>query len=134
MVKPSLFAIFIVSILSIASCNLYAEDLENILQQHVEAIGGIGAIDHVNSTVTFHSIVFGGLSGTQVVHYKAPFKVHLFIDYGIITQELGFDGKISWTIDPNGMVRQDISEEVKPLINELYFASFSYALPHGHPG
>jgi predicted aspartyl protease len=118
----------------LSAAAISAADLEEIMDKHIEAIGGREAIIGVHSMTSFTSVDYSGLSGRQTVRLKFPFKLHLMADFGVMTQELGYDGVSGWIIDPNRMVRRTSLEETKDIINDIYLYSFSYAVNGGWPG
>lgn len=111
-----------------------AETLETVLDKNIKALGGREALARIKSVISYVTVEGMGLSGKQIGWVKYPFQYRSEIDMGVMSQVIGFNGITGWSIDPNGMVKRDIAETLKPMINEMYYQSYSYALPGGNPG
>jgi len=111
-----------------------ASELSDIIDKHLAALGGRNAVVALKSSQSFNTVTVMGLTGTAVTEFEMPAKVHQFVNLGVSTQEMGYDGIIGWSVDPNGFAREENPEGIKPLINEMFFQSFSYALPGRLPG
>jgi hypothetical protein len=105
-----------------------ASDLQTILDKHLKALGGRDAIAAVKSVKAFSSLEYMGMVGETVSIIKFPSQYYTHLDLGVITEDKGFDGITAWTTDQNGITRRDSPEELKPVINELYLAGYSYLL------
>lgn len=84
---------------------------EQVLERHVEAIGGRKALEGHSSLVLKGTVGFanGMLEGTVVIYQKAPDRYYSEIVLsGLGTVKQGFDGTAGWMSDPlNGL--QDLS-------------------------
>ncbi len=103
-------------------------ELPEILDRHLEALGGKKILLKVRSLSAYLTINFGGLTGQQVFMLKMPHMVYHREDFGVYSVAGGYDGIGSWNVDANGMVRRDNPEETKSMINSLFFQSYSYLL------
>jgi hypothetical protein len=104
------------------------------MNKHLIAMGDRDSLITLKSVAAFSSIESMGLTGKTVSMVKFPLKYHTQYNLGVISQQKGFDGITGWTVDLNGTIHKDITEELKPMITELYFASYSYLLRGRNPG
>ncbi len=119
----------------VATCGHGGGDtLLTILDKHIQAVGGRQAVAGIKSTIAYAQVEYMGLSGNMISIISLPTSYYVEYDLGVTSQVMGFDGVTGWATDANGITRRNIAEEIKPLINELYFQTFSYALAGGMPG
>jgi predicted aspartyl protease len=118
----------IVGMILLLAGNIIAADIQAVLDKHLKAIGGREVIAAIKSVAAYSTIEYMGLAGSTVSIVKFPGKYYTRLNLGGITEKKGFDGLTAWTTDANGITRRDIAEELKPMINELFVASYSYLL------
>jgi hypothetical protein len=83
--------------------------VEQILNRYVEALGGRAAIEKLNSREARGSFEIAGtpLKGTVEAYNKAPNKMANFTRVpGLGDLFEGYDGTISWTLDPTNGLRE----------------------------
>jgi len=114
--------------------NAFGADLQEVLDKHLESLGGREALAAIRSAEAYSSVSYMGLTGTAVSIIEPPMKYYTRIDLGVLSEVKGFDGLTAWTTDFNGVTRQDIVEELKPMLNELYLSTYSYLLSGRNPG
>jgi len=82
----------------------FAQTAESIIENYIKAIGGAEKLAAVKSMVqegTF-DMPAQGLNGSYKRQTKAPDKMRVFIDLGVVQVSQGYDGKIGWAITPQG--------------------------------
>lgn len=131
--KISVMALFAALIVG----SVYAgdeDDLDSILARHLEALGGRERLVSINSITATASLTVNDIAGKQISYQKFPSKYYIRFDQGQLSQTVGFDGLVGWLVDGNGIARTQTAEERKPLVNEVYFQSYSYLIKTGHSG
>jgi len=119
----------------VATCGQGGSDtLRTILDKHIQAIGGREAVAGIKSMIAYAQLEYMGLYGSMISIISLPAGYYIEYDLGVMSLAMGFDGVTGWATDANGITRRSIEEEIRPLINELYFKTFSYALAGGMPG
>jgi len=81
--------------------------VDQILNKHLEAIGGRAALERV-TTMTARgtlNVPDAGLTGTIEMYGKAPDKVASFVDFGGMQQSDAYDGQTGWSNDPQNGLR-----------------------------
>ena len=111
-----------------------AADLQTISNRHLESMGGHDAVAAMKSVEAYSSVQYMGLAGKTVSLMKSPNRYYTRLDLGVTTEVKGCDGLTAWTTDANGVTRRDIAEELKPMVNELYMATYAYVLSDRNPG
>jgi zinc protease len=85
-----------------------APDVEAVIDRYLQALGGRAALEKITSRLTRSSIIPGeGESITLEVYWKAPDRWLQVIgvpEDGLMRS--GFDGKVGWTQDSQGRVRE----------------------------
>jgi hypothetical protein len=109
-------------------------DLASVLAKHRTAAGQADSLTALKSMGMSGTITYMGVTGTQYGVFEFPLRYYLSVDLGILSQRKGFDGLVAWTTDHTGITRVDTPEEIKPVYNQLYLASYSYLLPGRNPG
>jgi zinc protease len=76
--------------------------VDQILDHYVAAIGGRAAIEKITTRVSLGNVDVPSmnLSGTVMIHEKAPNKILQVVVINGNAFRQGFDGKIGWTDDP----------------------------------
>ena len=108
--------------------------LETLLQKHLAALGGEGALTAIKNTKITSEVQTGGISGTITTVYAAPDKEFEEDKLGILDNTQGYDGTLAWQRDTNGNVRPLAGEELKDMRVQLFFDTNSYVLPGRIPG
>ena len=116
-------------ILSLLGGSLHATDLKTVLDKHLGALGNKDSLEALTSVAIYASITYMNLEGRMVSLIKFPSNYYERIILPVGTQEDGFDGSTAWSRDFNGLVRRQSADEEKPIIDNLYFQSYSYVLP-----
>jgi len=104
-----------------------AQTLNEILQKHMEALGGEKALKALgNSIVEYEIIVPGGLTGTDKYYFKYPDKFRSETDLKVMKIVTVYDGEKGWILDPNGQVRELAGIELEDVKSEIYFNLYAY--------
>ena len=82
-----------------------------ILMKHYEAVGGLERLKQIKSGYLEGKTTFDGLEGRFRTWEEIPLKSRLEEDYTVIKQVFGDNGKVSWSVDPNGKVQIHRDEE-----------------------
>src|ERR1700731_1325483 len=88
--------------------------VEQILTRYMEAVGGRKAWEKLHSRVSMGTIdvTSMNLSGTVVVHEKAPDKLLTIIILAGSAFREAFDGKTGWSEDPADGLREETGLEL----------------------
>ena len=96
---------------------------EQIIARYVEAIGGRAAWESLRSRTSLGTIEFTSipLSGTVMIHEKAPNRVlQVVIVEGAVFRQ-GFDGRVAWSDDPQDGVKTKSGEELSEAARDADF-------------
>ena len=86
-----------------------APTVEQIIERYVEALGGRAAIEKLNSREAKGTFEIAGtpLKGTVESYYRAPNKFVIFTRVpGLGDIFEGYDGNVSWSLDPTNGLRE----------------------------
>lgn len=109
---------------------LHAETLKEILNEHMEALGGEEVLKaQRNSVAEFDITVPGGLTGKYKSYFKYPNKLRSETDLKVMTSLSVYDGEKGWIRDPNGQVRELAGMELENARSEIYFSVYGYLFP-----
>jgi zinc protease len=99
--------------------------VDKILDHYVEAVGGRAAWQKLKSRVSMGTIEVpsANLSGTVVIHEKAPNKILTIIIVSGSAFRQGFDGTNGWAGDPQGGVRDQSGAELAETKRQADFYS-----------
>jgi hypothetical protein len=111
-----------------------AADLHSVLAMHLAALGDRDSLEAVMSVAMYTSVTYMSLEGKSESFIKFPSGYYERVVLPVGSQANGFDGITAWASDFNGIVRQQSPDEQKPIIDNLYFQSYSYVLPDRMPG
>jgi outer membrane lipoprotein-sorting protein/predicted aspartyl protease len=115
--------------------NLNAQTLEEILEKHMQALGGEKALKaQRNSVVEFDILVPGGLTGKYKSYFKYPNKLRSEMDLKIMKSLTVYDGEKGWIQDPNGQVRELAGIELEDVTREVYLSVYGYLFPERAKG
>ncbi|KPL02430.1 MAG: hypothetical protein AMJ90_05835 [candidate division Zixibacteria bacterium SM23_73_2] len=115
--------------------SLRAQNLEEILKKHTEALGGEKALKaRRNSMTEYDIIVPGGLIGKYKSHFKYPNKLRQETDLKVMKSLTVYDGQKGWIKDPNGQVRELAGMELEDVKSEIYFNLYGYLFPERAKG
>ncbi len=128
------FVIIVVAFFGISRGLIHAADLHTVLEKHLAALGDRDSVEALTSVAMYTSVTYMNLEGKSETFIKFPAEYYERIDLTVGTQENGFDGITAWSSDFNGIVRRQSLDEQKPIIDNLYFQSYSYVLPGRRPG
>jgi len=110
--------------------SLQAETLKEILNKHMEALGGEEVLKaQRNSVAEFDITVPGGLTGKHKSYFKYPNKLRSETDLKVMTSLSVYDGEKGWIRDPNGQVRELAGMELENARSEIYFSVYGYLFP-----
>jgi zinc protease len=100
-------------------------DAEQILNRYVEAAGGRKAWLKIQSRVSMGKIEVTSmsLSGTVLIHEKAPNRVLTTIILAGSAFRQGFDGTVGWTDDPQDGLREQTGAELLEVRRQADFYS-----------
>jgi zinc protease len=96
---------------------------EQIITRYIGAIGGRAAWEALHSRTSLGSIEFPSmhLSGTVMIHEKAPNRVlQVVILEGAVFRQ-GFDGKLAWSDDPQDGVKTKSGKELSEASRDADF-------------
>jgi hypothetical protein len=96
---------------------------EQIIDRYVEAIGGRAAWQSLHSRTSLGNIEFPTIhiSGTVMIHEKAPNRLlQVVIVEGAVFRQ-GFDGKIAWSDDPQDGVKTKSGDELSESARDADF-------------
>ena len=88
----------------------------------------------INSLKQTGTMQMAGMLGSCEIYFKAPNKVYVAIDLGIIESSEGYDGATAWMKDQNGRVEEITGNEKKRIISNTYLTGQSYFLTDRMPG
>jgi outer membrane lipoprotein-sorting protein/predicted aspartyl protease len=112
-----------------------AQTLEEILNKHMQALGGEEVLKaERNSVVDLEMVVPGGLTGKLKSYFKYPDKLRLEMDLKIMRSLTVYDGEKGWVQDANGQVRELAGMELEEAKSELYFMLYGYLFPERAKG
>ncbi len=115
--------------------NSKAQTLEEILNKHMQALGGEEALKaERNSIAEVDIIVPGGLTGKVKNYFKYPDKLRTDMDLKVMKQLTIYDGEKGWVQDANGQVRELAGMELEQTKSELYFSLCGYLFPERAKG
>jgi len=97
-----------------ASAPTALPSVEQIVSRYMEAVGGLTAWKKLSSRVSMGTIEVTSmnLSGTVVIHEKAPDKILTIIVIAGSAFREGFDGAVGWSEDPADGLRQQAGAEL----------------------
>jgi len=102
---------------------------EEILERHIESIGGRERMERTRSSRYIGRIKVQGLSGTIESASRAPNKSYQKIDLGVYVEESGCDGEIAWKRGTRGTSRLTGPELVQARENALFNRVLRYRDP-----
>ena len=96
---------------------------DQILDRYAEASGGRAAWQKLTSRVSMGTIEIPAmnLSGTVVIHEKAPDKILTIVILGGFVFRQGFDGTVGWTDDAKDGLREQTGAELADTKRESDF-------------
>jgi outer membrane lipoprotein-sorting protein len=109
--------------------SVFAITLDDIIERHAEALGGMDALLQVKSARTVATIKMAGMKGESVIYFKAPNKIRTDIALPLATITQAYDGHRAWTKDLNGQLRDLSGDELKNTVTSVFFASGDYLKP-----
>jgi outer membrane lipoprotein-sorting protein len=102
--------------------------LDQIMTNHLQALGGWDKISAVKTVVVKSKVKTGGMEGEVISWTKYPNKMKQQTDFSVFKQTIVYDGKTAWIKDQNGKVRELVGQERINLQKGLFFDNFSYLL------
>lgn len=109
--------------------SLDADTLDDVIEKHIEAMGGLGNISAVKSVRTVADAAMAGMQGTVTISYQYPDKYRNDIVLPIGRMVQVADGDDYWMIDLNGQVRAMSGEESQEMITSLFMETGAYLDP-----
>lgn len=109
------------SISQAASASLPTAD--QVLDKYVQAIGGRAAWEKLHSRTSLGTIEIPtmNLSGTVMVHEKAPNSMLLVVILSGNSFRQGFDGTVAWSDDPQNGVQVKSGQELTETVRDADF-------------
>ncbi len=109
-----------------------AENVEDILAKHLEALGGAEAVRTVH-TITIQAdieILGMGVKGTMESHSVMPCLSHSDLSLGFFRVTQGYNGNRRWRVDTNGMllILQD-EQSLRDQVTRCIIDSYRYLFP-----
>lgn len=115
--------------------SLKAQALDEILDRHMQALGGEKVLKaQRNSVAEFDIVVPGGLTGKYKSYFKYPNKLRTEMDLKIMKSLTVYDGEKGWVQDPNGQVRELAGMELEDVKSEIYLSLYGYLFPERAKG
>lgn len=114
-------------------CNvaiLHAGELEDVLHKHAEAMGGLDKLAAITTQTGYFTASYMGMPGKAEIYFSLPNKYYMKMNIGPMVQIIGCDGMTGWRVDDAGLVTLMTQAEMRPIVNALYFSSFSYVIPN----
>jgi len=97
-------------------------NVEAILNQYVQALGGRAALERVTTRVKTGTLVAqGGMKAPLEVYEKAPNKTLTIFRVPPGTNQMGFDGAIGWTKTPEQGLREEAGAQLDFIKSEAEF-------------
>ena len=125
----SLRKITTVIIMLIFTCSsLWAVTVDEIIEKHAEAIGGMENIRNFKSFHGISTVEMGGMKGEAEMYYEKPDKALVSIDLTMIKMQQGMYNGRYWIKDQTGTLRDMAGAELSQFVSENYIASFDYIL------
>ncbi len=110
------------------STTLYSITLDEILERHAEALGGMEALENFESIHFQADMTMGGLKGTAELYMEKPEKYKVIMDLQILKVEQGqYEGRY-WIKDQTGTLRNMGEGEIKQMRTENLISSYDYIL------
>jgi outer membrane lipoprotein-sorting protein len=106
-----------------------AATLDEVMEKHIEAMGGLDNIERVRSSETVATVKMAGMEGTATIYYKYPDKYRYDVDLPMAKMARIASGSEFWMIDMNGQVRKMSGEESQEMISSVFLASGEYLKP-----
>lgn len=109
-----------------------AGGLDELIEKHIEALGGAEAVDAIRSLVVTSEIeiVGTGMKGVMKTYSRKPCLSYTEVTLGILTIKQGFDGERRWMVDTNGKVQFRRDEESRRnQITSCLLDSYAYLSP-----
>ncbi len=103
-----------------------AVTLDEVMERHIEAMGGLDNIESVRSSETVATVKMAGMEGTATIYYKYPDKYRYDVDLPMAKMVRIASGTESWMIDMNGQVRKMSGEESQEMISSIFLVSGEY--------
>jgi predicted aspartyl protease len=117
---------------AVSANGIAANPAEDLLQKHLEALGGEKAVLSVTSVISRSEIeiLSIGVKGTMVSHQVMPCLFRSEISLGFFNVKQGYDGERIWRIDQNGMLiyvqdPESIQDQVTTCLIDSYRYLFS---------
>jgi len=118
----------VIIILIFTCSSLWAVTVDEIIEKHAEAIGGMDNIRNFKSFHGISSVEMGGMKGEAEMYYEKPDKAFISIDLTMIKMQQGIYNGRYWIKDQTGTLRDMAGAELSQFITENYIASFDYIL------
>jgi len=94
-------SVFIVLLLFFGiSSNLSAQTVDEVINNHIKAIGGMDSLSAIKTMVITGTFGGGGMEFPVTMTYKRDYKVRMDISFQGNSQIQAFDGTTAWQINP----------------------------------
>lgn len=124
-------ALLIISALAAPATATQLPEAREVIDRHIEAIGGRAAIEAHSSSHARGAIevVGQGLAGTMEIYAAAPDKTVVTVSFPAVGVEsrTGYDGAVGWSIDPMTGERLLQGGELQQLVDEADYYSDLHA-------
>ncbi len=110
-----------------------AIDIDELMERHIEAMGGRSALESIESSHTVAKLSMAGMEGKSVSYFEIPNKYRDEIILPIATITRIANGDQFWTVDMGGQLRRMTGEEVEEIRTSVFLASGEY-LEEKHRG
>ena len=119
MKKSSIFPIFLVLVTGILS-----QSVDEIINKHIEAIGGLENIKNVKTLIMKGTLTTHGINLNITITFKRELKVRMDIKFRSQSQSVAFDGTTAWRseLDEEGVTTDKMDD--KEAEDLKYFADF----------
>ncbi len=106
--------------------SLNALTLDEVMDRHIEALGGLDNIRNIISARTVATVETAGMVGELTISYVYPDKIRNDIVLPMAKLIQAADGDNMWTVDLNGQPRKMSGDEKKEMVSTLFLASGKY--------
>jgi len=118
----------ILSVIAFLICGsgLQAITLDEILDRHGEALGGIEAIQNIRTIHQKIEVRMGGITGQAELYFMKPDKIRMMVELSIMSMEQGLYNDRYWIKDQTGTLRDMAGVELQQFKTEMYISAYDY--------
>ena len=132
--RTSLILAILISSLLVSAGFSTAATVDEILKDHLEAMGGRQAIEAIKSLKITSSMSIGGMTGSGVTYYKAPDMYRADVKLPVISTSQGCYEGDCWMSDPQGLTHGLGHELKRMMVTQICLENTQYAMPDEFKG